>query len=765
MDSRTLQLLEYPKVLQHLSHFAVSEAGRDACLSLLPETDPARIAERSALVREILHFCSGRDVRLSAFPDVAGVFSFLRNPLAFLDVDGLIGLWEMLKSAATLLERLGDPDSVRYPGLTALVEGLTLPPKTWSGLSRCLAPDGTIRDEASPELYSVRQEIRRVHQMCTRKVQDFFQNKDLQSMLQDEFLTISSDRYVLALKNNFKGRLKGIVHDYSQTGETCYFEPLFLVELNNDLQEYKQGERAEEQKVLRFLSELVRAEQGAIERTFDELVRFDGLLAINHFARRADAHVIDIAPDAPLNVTRARHPLLVFAQDQVVPVDLVLHQGQRALIITGGNAGGKTVCLKTLGLLGLMAHAGLPVPAAEGSTMPLWNNFVVSMGDEQSIEQSLSTFTAQIRHFSEVWPRIDERTLVILDEFGVGTDPSQGAALAQAVVDGLLERRAWVGAATHFPALKAYGLSRDGVRAASVIFSPDTKKPLFKLGYDQVGASRALDVAREQGLPESILSRAQEYLYLDAGDAEEVFERLNLLAASKEEELDRIKARTRELELKYSRKLEKLDQERARMRKELQAASQEIMREWREGRRGRKEAMREIAQLRDSVARSPEKEEKSDKLSIQAIAQGQVLLYLPWNKTGLVQEIDGKKERVRLDMGGVSLWVGLEDVQTGVRPKSDGGKVVLKSAPAPVAPLRLDLRGLRADEAESELSRFLDKAMLAGRSEVEIVHGMGTGAMRRTVHEHLKRSRAVGEFRLGNADEGGDGVTKVVLAE
>lgn len=326
-----------------------------------------------------------------------------------------------------------------------------------------------------------------------------------------------------------------------------------------------------------------------------------------------------------------------------MPVDLELHEGQQALIITGGNAGGKTVCLKTLGLLGLMAHAGLPVTAEEGSTLPLWNNFVVSMGDEQSIEQSLSTFTAQIRHFSEVWPRIDERTLVILDEFGVGTDPSQGAALAQAVVDGLLERRAWVGAATHFPALKAYGLSKDGVRAASVIFSPDTRKPLFKLGYDQVGASRALDVAREQGLPESILARAQEYLYLDASDAEEVFERLNRLAAAKEEELDRVRARTRDLELKYSRKLEKLDQERSRMQKELREASQEIMRQWREGRRGRKEALREIAQLRDTVASSTETEEVVNKLSIQAIAQGQVLLYLPWNKTGLVQEIDGKK--------------------------------------------------------------------------------------------------------------------------
>ena len=764
MDSRTLQLLEYPKVLQHLSHFAVSEAGRDACLSLLPLTDPDLVAERSALVREVIHFCGHRDVRLSSFPDVSGALAYLRNPLAFLDLDGLAGIREMLAAAASLLGGLGEADPVRYPGLAALVSGLTLPPKTWSALSRCLSQDGSMRDEASPELYSVRQEIRRIHQMCTRKVQDFFQNKDLQYILQDEFLTISSDRYVLALKNNFKGRLKGIVHDYSQTGETCYFEPLFLVELNNDLQERKQEERVEEQKVLRFLSELIRSEQGAILLTFDELVRFDQLLAIRHFADRAGAHVIDIGPDAPLSLTQARHPLLVFGREQVVPVDLVLHQGQKVLIITGGNAGGKTVSLKTLGLLGLMAHAGLPVTAAEGSSLPFWNSFVVSMGDEQSIEQSLSTFTAQIRHFSEVWPRIDSRTLVILDEFGVGTDPSQGAALAQAVVDGLLERGAWAGAATHFPALKAYGLSREGVRAASVIFSPDTKKPLYKLGYDQVGASRALDVAREQGLPDSILARAQEYLYLDAGNTEEVFDRLNRVAAEKEDELEKLRARTVEQERKFARKLEKLDQERQRMQTELREASREIMRQWSEGRRGRKEALRELAQLRDSVGQDRSEDDEVKKLSIEAIAQGQVLLYLPWNKKGQVLEVDGKKERVRLEMGGVSLWVSLSEVQPGERDKADGGKVVVRSAPTPMTPMRLDLRGLRADEAEAELGRFLDKALLAGRVEVDIVHGMGTGVMRKVVHEHLRRSKAVDSFRLGNADEGGDGMTRVVLA-
>jgi DNA mismatch repair protein MutS2 len=764
MDPRTLQLLEFPKVLQHLSHFAVSEAGRDACLSLLPESDPERIVRRSSLVREVIHFCGHRDVRLSAFPDVSGVFEYLRNPMAYLDLDGLAGVREMLKGASNLRGAIGEADAERYPGLVALVSGLTLPPKTWSGLSRCLSQDGNIRDEASPELYSVRQEIRRVHQMCTRKVQDFFHNKDLQFILQDEFLTISSDRYVLALKNNFKGRIKGIVHDYSQSGETCYFEPFFLVELNNTLQEHKQEERAEEQKILRFLSELIRSEQDAILRTFEELVRFDQLLAIRHFAAEADAHVIDVSPETPLSLTHARHPLLVFGSDNVVPVDIVLHEGQRALIITGGNAGGKTVCLKTLGLLGLMAHAGLPVTASEGSSLPLWTSFVVSMGDEQSIEQNLSTFTAQIRHFSEVWPRIDSRTLIILDEFGVGTDPSQGAALAQAVVDGLLERGAWIGAATHFPALKAYGLSREGVRAASVIFSPDTRKPLFKLGYDQVGASRALDVAREQGLPDSILSRAQEYLYLDAGNTEEVFDRLNSLAAQREEELETLKARTAEQERKFSRRLEKLEQERARMQNELREASREIMRQWQDGRRGRKEALKELSRLRDSVGATEVRDEQVKKLCIEAIAQGQVLFYLPWNKKGIVQEVDGKKDRIRLDMGGVSLWVGLADVQPAERETADRGKVVVKSAPAPVTPLRLDLRGFRADEAESELARFLDKALLAGRTEVEIVHGMGTGVMRKVVHEHLRRSRAVDTYRLGDADEGGEGMTRVVLA-
>ncbi|GAB1409881.1 Smr/MutS family protein [Desulfovibrionales bacterium] len=765
MDLRTVQLLEFHKVLQHLASFAVSEAGQDACRALTPYADLALIAERSALVRELMHYASSHPVRLGAFPDVHGVFSFLANPLAFLDLDGLAGVLEFLHVMAAFTEALGQPDEGRYPRLHHLAQGLTLPPKTWSALRRCVSADGQLRDEASPELYSVRQEIRRIHQQCTRKVQDFFHTPDLRSILHDDYLTISSDRYVLALQTNFKGRLKGIVHDYSQTGETCYFEPLFLVELNNTLQDLRQEERTEEQNILRFLTSLIRDEQDLLHHVFTDLVRCDVLLAQCHFAARIRGHIIDVQPGGPLHLAQARHPLLIFAADTVVPVDIVLEDGQRVLIITGGNAGGKTVCLKTLGLLGMMAHAALPVPVDEGSSLPFWRNFVVSMGDEQSIEQNLSTFTAQIRHFCEVWPDLDSQTLVILDEFGVGTDPSQGAALAQAVVDSLIERQAWVGVATHFPALKAYGLSRPGVRAASVIFSPDTKKPLFKLGYDQVGASRALDVAREQGLPETILTKAQEYLYLDSGDTEEIFERLNQLAARKEQELEHLRVRTAQLEQKFARKLEVLGQEQTRVRTELRAASQTIMQEWREGKRGRKEALRELAELRERMAQPDQTQKEEVALSI---ASGETVLYTPWQQRGTVLEIDERKNRVRVHVNGVTLWVPRADIGPAEEQRQPAGSrsgVVVRREPSTGSGLRLDLRGLRTDEAEAELTRFLDKAMLAGHEQVDVIHGLGTGAMRRAVHALLRESRVVSQFELANADEGGDGVTRVVLAE
>ena len=764
MESRSLQLLEFPKVLLSLSQFAASEPGRQACRNIQPLSDADRLRVETELLCQAIAWSGESRFRLESFTSLDGLFAFLDRPKSFLEQDGLWAVSHVLHVARAAQEAVRESGE-RFSVLKERCDTLQWPAKTWSGLRRCLDQNGDSRDESSPELFSVRQEIRRINQQCTRKVHDFFSDRDIAHILQDDYLTISSDRYVLALKTNFKGRLQGIVHDYSQTGETCYFEPMFLVELNNSLQELKREERTEEEKVLRYLTGLLRDERESLEGVYSWLVDLDVLLAKVILAGKIGGHALEMSPGERVNLKGARHPLLALSEGAVVPVDLELEPGQRVLIITGGNAGGKTVALKTLGLIAAMALAAVPVPVDEGSSLPFLDKIFVSMGDEQSLEENLSTFTAQIRHFSRVWPRVDDRSLVILDEFGVGTDPSQGAALAQAVVDSLLEAEAYVGVATHFPALKAYGLSRDGVRAASVIFDPDTKKPLFRLGYDQVGASQALDVAREQGLPDSILARAQEYLYLDGNDSSEVFDRLNALAARKEEELRGVARRKEVLENKHAKLQQRLERERTVVLAEIKARSQEIVRKWQQEKQGRKEALRNLNELRDRVAQSEmETESGPPSVILSELKPGMHVTYGPWGKSGLVRAVDERRKRVQLDIGSVTLWAGVGDLTPEARTeKRTQGVTVHRDLTGPAPSMRLDLRGMRADMAVAELERFVDRALLSGRESLEVVHGKGTGALRSAVHEFLKRCPAVHEFSMANADEGGEGVTRISL--
>jgi DNA mismatch repair protein MutS2 len=763
MNQRTLDLLEFPRVLQLIAAFAVSHSGAAACLRLAPQGYRG-LGEATALVQEALEATQQHSLVLEPFPELEEVFAALEAPHEVLDGDALLAVLDVLRAGQGVSAAVADMDATHYPALRALAAHLSLPSRTWSALRRCLAPDGRVRDEASPELFSVRQEIRRIHQQCTRKVQDALLDPGIAYVLQNDYLTISSDRYVLAVKTNFKGQVRGIVHHYSQTGETCYIEPFFLVELNNTLQELFQEERQQVRQVFGFLTELVRQERDAIRRFFAALVQWDVLLALCAFARQYDAHLVHVAPDAPLCLRQARHPLLVARHgDSVVPVDIELRSGERVLILSGGNAGGKTVALKTLGLAAILAHSGIPVPAAAGSTLPLWERVVVSMGDEQSLERSLSTFTSQIHALAESWSRIDAQTLVLLDEFGMGTDPSQGAALAQALVDELMDRGAWVGVATHFPALKAYGLSREGVRAASVLFCPETGRPLYRLAYDQVGASRALDVAREHGLPEAVLARARDYLYLDAGDVEEIFQRLNALAARKEAEVSAWRQEEARLRQELLRERERLAKERERVTREVRAQAQEIVRAWRQEKLGRKEALRKLAALRESA--EPQRPGEAP-LSADSIARGQKLLYVAWNRVGEAQDVDARKGRVQLDVDGLTVWVPLDQValaDAAPKPPLNSGGVTVRTAPRQGSALRLDVRGFRASEAVLEVERFLDRALLGGYGQVDILHGTGTGALRRAIHDALRRNPAVRTFAVAPADQGGEGVTTVNL--
>ena len=782
MDSRTIKALEFGKVLEHLAGLCVSEAGRRVSRGLFPLRDADAVNAAHTLFDEVRTWSAHSGFRLSDFPDLEGLFPHLEKAAvspsaAALDADARWALRETLLQGRKAAQSINE-NGAMWPSLRDLVASMPLPEMTLSALSRCLGDDGLIKDESSPELMLVRGELRRLHLMCLRKVKDFAVQYNIAQYLQDDYMTLASDRYVLPLKSNFKGRIQGIIHDYSNTGETCYFEPLFLVEQNNRLQELKREEREEERKVLRYLTGIVQNELPFIRSAWDLLVRLDVELAKCGLAALFDGACATISPDgedAPLSLLGARHPLLALdpqirKQGGPHPVDLIFRPTDRALVISGGNAGGKTVCLKTLGLLAIMTLAGLPVPAAKGSVIPWWTSIHAFIGDEQSLDDHLSTFTAQIRHLGNAWEATDRRTLILLDEFGAGTDPAQGAALAQAVLDGLLERGAHVVAATHFPALKTYALTREGVRAASVLFDPGTKKPLFRLAYDQVGASQALDVAREHGLPESVLRRAEQYLLLDGQDMTAVMDRLNALAAKREGELDALKAEQQRTREKRKAVQERFERERERLIKDVRELSAKVMKDWQEGKAGHKQALKELAKVRAELHVSPEQEEAAaPAFDIAELKPGQHVMHRPWNKKAVVREVDARQNRVKLDMNGVTLWadaalLGPADApQQQAKPKS--GVLVRTTAGSDpeISLLRLDLRGKRADQALGELSQYLDRALLSGREGVEIVHGRGTGALRKEGHAFLKTGPGIASFALAPEDQGGDGVTIVTF--
>lgn len=764
MESRTFQVLEFPKILGALSGFAMSEAGVSACLALRPFEQLEDIQHSTELYEQGAAWVKESGFNLKTFPDLDGLFAYLERQNGVLDQDDLFALKQVLDIARISRDSLRQFENRGWDVLWKSLFSYEWPVKTISAIGRCLDPEGHIKDESSPGLMSVRQEIRSIHQRCTKRVKDFVLRENLGQAVQDDFMTISSDRYVLPLKVNFKNKIKGIIHDYSQTGETCYFEPMFLVDTNNRLQELKREEREEEYKVLKYLTELIRQEQQGVYEAYVGLVNLDVLMAKVKMAAEYDGRAIKVVEGGEPNLMKAKHPLLALVDDTVQPLNIELLEGQRALIVSGGNAGGKTVCLKTIGLIGLMAFTGLPVPAAEGSSLPLWNDIFVVMGDEQSLEENVSTFTAQIQYLKRVWEEVGTQTLFILDEFGAGTDPTQGAALAQAVIDSLVECGATTFIATHFPALKAYAMATDSVRAASVLFDPSTKRPLFRLAYDQVGASIALDVAREHGLPSVILERAEKYLLLDGSDTSSVLDRLNEMAVKRERELDEVEAEKVRLEQKRAKLEVKFEKERGKLLNSIQSQAQDVVKQWQADKIGRKEARKKLAQVREKVEGLSPNKPKAPAFSFEDIVPGKKVSYLAWNKSGTVLEINARKKQAKVDINGVAMWVKAEHLGPAgkaAKPVKTGPKVIAKDASDFV--VEVDLRGNRSDMALAELERAMDDALRKGAGKMEIIHGRGTGALRREVHEFLKYYPAVAKFSLANEERGGDGMTEVTL--
>ena len=776
MDSFTCNALEFNKVLNHLSSFCRSEAGKKEALSLRPYADVETIHHKQKIYDEYNTWKSTGDFNLIDFPDISIPLAQIGTNTFHPEAEDFWAFRETLKLASTAVSSV----RLHEKNLPTLFDkiGFPLPEMSLSALIRCIADNASFKDESSPKLLLVRTELRSLHQNCLRKVKEYTEQYNITHYLQDDYMTIVGDRYALPLKANFKGRLQGIIHDYSKTGETLYFEPMFLVELNNQLQELKQEEREEERKIIKYLTTLLIQEENSIQKCWEFLLELDlneAKLGIAHAYYKLDknnadnrqpAHGYCVSLENHLSIYNAKHPLLLLENNktskpiQIQAIDLIFRSMDKVLVISGGNAGGKTVALKTLGLITLMTLSGLPVPVGAGSCIIPWTHVHAFIGDEQSLDNHVSTFTGQIQHLAQTWDKLDSNHLLLLDEFGAGTDPSQGAALAQAVLDGILEKGSYAVSATHFPALKTYALTRDGVRAASVLFDNSTKKPLFHLAYDQVGASQALDVAKEHGLAESILKQAAQYLLMDNEDSDLVMSKLNALAVERESQLVVLQAQIEKTKQKRLQLQENYEKEKNRLNIELRTQSQELMRAWKSEKINAKQAMKEIAQLRAEVTKKEQEEHAS--VASESLKVGIEIIHRPWQKKAIIQELDEKNQRVKINLGGISMWAAMKDIDLlgltqDIAPPTRGNIHFSR----PNISYTLDLRGKRADLALSELTQFLDKSLLAGPDQVEIIHGRGTGALRKSVHQFLKTYPGIESYMLAAEDQGGDGMTIV----
>ncbi len=770
MDLYTLKALEFDKILEHLASFCLSEAGKKEALNLCPFSDCETIYKQQNLYNSYLDFKNVSEFNLIDFPDIS-------IPLELMAVNKFqpeqVDFWafrEVLKLAQKAIIAIKNHE--KQCGQFFEKTLFAFAEKSTSALIRCIADDMSFKDDSSPALSLIRSELRNLHQNCLRKVKDYTEQYNIAHYLQGEYMSIANDRYVLPLKSNFKGRLQGIIHDYSKTGETLYFEPMFLVDINNNLQELKQEEREEERKIAKFLLELLIQEYDAIKNTWHLLLELDlneaKLSLANAYYKNTKSDMtmgFCLPMENNLSLINARHPLLLLDNNKssrpinVQSIDLVFRESDRVLVISGGNAGGKTVALKTLGLITLMSLCALPVPVGHGSCLIPWFQVHAFIGDEQSLDDHVSTFTGQIGHLAKIWNELDHNHLLLLDEFGAGTDPSQGAALAQAVLDGILEKNAYAVSATHFPALKTYALTMDKVRAASVLFDENSKKPLYKLAYDQIGTSLALDVAKEHGLADSILKKAAQYLLIDNENTEIIIDRLNKLAVEREKQLTVLQAEIEKSKQKRKQLQERFEQEKQKLEKELREKSQELMQAWKSEKMSAKQARKEMAQIRAEISNPEEKVNKA--LETKELKIGMEVIYAPWNKKALIQEIDEKNLKVKINLGGVSLWASFNDLNLSNQNNVVQKKSELVSYKNSGVSYNLDLRGLRADLAMAELEKFIDKSILGSCEQVEIIHGRGTGALRKAVHQYLKNHNAIANYELANEDQGGDGMTIV----
>ena len=805
MNEKTLSVLEYGKITERLVGHCAFSASMALARSLFPtpsfELAKARIEETSEArhllsVNDTASVGGARDIRDKV--TLAGRGGVLETT-DLLDIKGTLVSARRLKN---LFEK-GDLEPEAYPRLREIAE--TLPPSLGlvDAITRTISEKGDVLDSASPKLASIRADRRVTYTRLMTKLQKIVSNNA--GILQEAIITQRDGRHVVPLQAQFKGKLKGIIHDQSSSGATIFIEPLSTVDLNNQARELQLAERDEERRVLAELCDQIGEHVDVINSGVEALAELDLAFAKAKYAdainatepvlgQRLKVQGLRKKPkEAPtvsaptFKLLQARHPLLDPAT--VVPLDIPLEAETRALVITGPNTGGKTITLKTAGLLALMAQSGLHIPAESGSELPCFGSVYADIGDEQSIEQSLSTFSGHVKNISEILKKADENSLVIFDELGAGTDPQEGAALARAILSELLERGSLAFVATHYPELKAFAHTTQKVINASLEFNLHTLRPTYKLTIGLPGRSNALAIAKRLGLPQSVLDLAQGEIDPNDIRTDDMLDDIH--KQRKEAFKDRRKAQDARVEVhrlkrELSQQLENieaerikiLDQARDEAEKQLEAMQAEI----RDMRRRLREAEKpleeveaveaEIKAVEKKVPQPIRKKKVKPVINKQESAisgdpeVGDTVVVETLGADGIVTAL-GKGE-AEVQVGALRLWAKLKDLRLKKRVAREEKKVEvsgLRETITALPKMELDMRGERAEDALDILERYIDQAYLGGMPFVRVIHGKGTGRLREVVREALQMNPYVKLFEEGKDKEGGAGVTVVKFKE
>ena len=783
MKERTLRVLEFTRIREMLAEGALTESGAERCRQLVPSDDLATVEALQAETEEaavILQYSGGHP--MTAFPDIRPALAICAKG-GSLSAGMLLNVAELLRASRAARDALVT-DRENTPILKTRAEGLFTARNIEKDITDAIISEDEIADRASSELMNIRRHLRGAQDRIRDKLNQMIRSQVLQKALQDPIITVRNNRYVLPVKAEFRSSVPGLVHDQSSSGATLFIEPMAAVEMGNELKQWELKEQQEIERILAALSAEVAPYADSMAETEELLAELDFIFAKGLLSRRFLCVSPKLNNEGRLKIIRGRHPLI--DPEKVVPSTIWLGEKDMftTLVITGPNTGGKTVTLKTVGLFTLMAQAGLQVPADPGTEMAVFEQVFADIGDEQSIEQSLSTFSGHMTNIVEIMHEVTPRDLVLFDELGAGTDPTEGAALAQSILTRLQHIGVRTLATTHYSELKAFALTTKGVENASVEFDVETLRPTYRLSIGVPGKSNAFEISRRLGLPENLIDAARKLLSGNAIRFEDVIanaeyhrqvaEKERQLAEEASRETVRLRNEAeqlrREMEQKRTEQLRKAREDAKRIVDQARRESENVIAELKKMKKNaaagdvnelRRRLDRESDELAEGLGQEPADSGEAPK----TVKAGDKVKILTLGAEGTVLTPPDEKGEVQLQAGMMKFKAPLAQLRI-IRQEPAKEKTTVKAKTGMMSRTvksECDVRGMNLEEALDAVGLYLDEAVLAGLNEVYIIHGKGTGILRAGIQQDLRKNKHVKGFRRGMYGEGEDGVTVVTL--